>query len=560
MSSPRRPPILSGERKRYLAALIAVGLAQTSLAVALMLTVKWVFDALAAQGLQGDHMLGVGTGLLGLAVLGPGVQYAHAHFAEQLGQSYVEVLRARLFAHLLKLSPRALQARHRGGLTLRFIGDMGALRRWISLGLARLIVTGMTATGVLIVLATESVWLAVGLALSLVAGVLAAWRVGEGLQPRTLETRRRTSRLAAFINERVVAISSIHACGQGLREQRRMRRNLSAVRRASVARMGWAGLTRGVAESGALLAYSAVLLIGALEVMSGAASVGMVVAAMTTVGILMPQLRGLGRVLEYWHGYRVSARKIDDLFALKGRIRQVAAPVRVSETEGSIRFEGLSLAGSVQNVSATLPAGGRVAVVGANGSGKSTLLAALVRLVEPLQGRIFLDGHDIGQLHLRDLRRQVGLVSQDLPLLRGTVEYNLTYACRRPDPTWRAQVERWCGIEALVSQWPEGRMHRITDGGANLSAGQRVRIMLARALFGAPKVLLLDEIDGVLDGEGVSLIDAMLEAYPGTVLWVSHTESRFDRADQMWYLGIDGQLTQTARANQVLPLRRRVEA
>lgn len=557
MSGPRRrPAILQGARRRYFGVLVIVGLAQTGLAVALLFTVKRVFDALANQNLQTGPLLNASLVLLGLAALAPLVQYAHARYAEQLGQSYVEALRGQLFAHLLSLSPRVLQARHRGGLTLRFIGDMGALRRWISLGLARLIVTGMSASGVLIVLALESFWLAAALAVSLLTGVAGAWWIGRGLHSRTRESRRRTSRLAAFVNERLTGIGSIHAYGQQGRERRRLARQLARVREASVARMAWAGLTRGVAESGALLAYLAVLLVGAMEVMAGKASVGMVVAAMTTVGVLMPQLRSLGRVLEYWHGFQVSARKIDDVFALRGRIRQLPDARRLERPEGVIVLDALSLDGSVKNASVRIPAGARVAVVGDNGSGKSTLLAALVRLVSPAHGHITLDNIDLTQIRLRDLRQQIALVSHDLPLLRGTVDYNLTYGCRRPDPQWQSQVEQWCGIEAMLAQWPQGRRQRVTEGGGNLSAGQRVRIMLARALLGAPRVILLDEIEGALDAQGQTLFDAMLGAYPGTVVWVSHDARRLEQADLVLRIGADGSLVHCRPAAEVVPLHR----
>jgi len=500
--------------------------------------VKAVFDALMHQRLESAQLIEAALVLLVLVILLPVLQRAQARLAEQMGQSYVETVRAQLFAHLLRVSPRALQRRHRGGLTLRFIGDMGALRRWISLGLARLVVTGTTAVGVLIVIGLGSPGLAIALALSVLVGMVVAWRIGLGLQPRTQEARRRNSRLAAFVSERVAALATLHVCGQQGRERQRMARQLAQVRAASVERSSWAGLTRGVAESGALLAYGAVLLVGALEVMAGGASLGMVIASMAAVGVLMPQLRGLGRVLDYWHGYRVSARKIDDLLSLGRRLRQGG---EAAVGAGELVLDNLCLSRGAIPSSARVAPGARVAIVGENGSGKSSLLAALVRLVEPETGRILLDGVAIDQMRLRDLRRQLALVSLDVPLLRGTVEYNLTYACRRPDPEWRAQVERWCGVDSLLAQWPEGLNHRITEGGGNLSAGQRVRILLARALFGAPKVVLLDEIDHLLDEEGQRLLDDMLEVYPGTVMWVSHDAQRRGRADQVWRL-VDGRV------------------
>ncbi len=557
MCTLRIPPIFAEARRRDLLMLVLIGLLQSAMAVTLVLTVRQVFDGLMQGTGMTTGLMWAGGVMVGLAVLAPLVQRAHAVAAESLGQSYVLALRHALFNHLLRLPPRALQARHRGGLTLRFIGDMGAVRRWISLGLSRLLMTGMTCAGVFAVLLWLAPRLAVGLAVCLALGLWGSVWVGGGLRQRTREARRQLSRLAAYVQERVVALSSVQAYGQLSRERRRMSRRLQRARDASVSRAASAGLTRGMAEAVALLAYAVILLVGVIEVASGRASVGVVVAAVTVVGVLLPQLRSLGRTIEYWHGYRVSMGKIDDLLSLRGRTTQVADAPPLRLTRGEIILEQICSPGSVQAVHARVAPGERIAVTGDNGAGKSTLLSLFVRLVDPDAGRILLDGQDIARVRLSSLRAQVALVSRDLPLLRGTVDYNLRYRNRRVDPDTMAQVERMCGIDAMLAQWPEGRRFKLTEGGGNLSAGQRARLMLARAMTGFPRVLLLDEMDSALDAAGRELFDRIIATYPGTIIWVSHDPECVGQADRVWMLEPGGRLVETANtpASRVSELR-----
>lgn len=548
MRQERIPRIFAGDRRRDVFLLACIGLLQSALAVTLVLTVRWIFDGMQRGATAMDITIAGGV-MIGLASLAPIVQRGHASIAESLGQSYVLALRHALFNHLLKLPPRVLQARHRGGLTLRFIGDMGAVRRWISLGLSRLLVTGMTCVGVLLVLLWLAPRLAGGLFLCLAFGLWGAVWVGRGLRLRTREARRQLSRLAAFVQERVAAMSSVQAYGQLSRERKRMRRRLQAVRDAAVNRAARAGLTRGTTEALALLAYAVILLVGVTEVASGRASVGVVVAAVTVLGVLLPQLRSMGRIIEYWHGYRVSMGKVADVLRLHGRTIQASGAVPLSLTRGEIVLEQVCARGSVQSAQARVAPGERIVVTGDNGVGKSTLLSLFVRLVDPEAGRILLDGQDIARVRLSSLRAQVALVSRDLPLMRGTVDYNLSYRNRRIEPDAMAQIERMCGVDRMLAQWPEGRHFKLTEGGGNLSAGQRARLMLARAMVGFPPVLLLDEMDSALDAEGRALFDQIIATYPGTLIWVSHDPERLGPADRVWILDQEGHLVESDRTN-----------
>ncbi|HSN19790.1 MAG TPA: ABC transporter ATP-binding protein, partial [Usitatibacter sp.] len=202
---------------------------------------------------------------------------------------------------------------------------------------------------------------------------------------------------------------------------------------------------------------------------------------------------------------------------------------------GEVRIESLEVAGALHGVSAVARPRERVAIVGPHGAGKSTLLAVVARLLDPEAGTVRIDGIDVLRCRLASVRAAVGLVGPDLPLMRGTVEHNLRY--RRPCASDEEvqRVARLAGLEPLAAS-REGLAARVTSGGTNLSAGERQRIALARALLGDPCILLLDDAEAHLDATSAAALDRVVASFPGTVLMVTHDLARARRADAVWHL------------------------
>jgi len=168
-----------------------------------------------------------------------------------------------------------------------------------------------------------------------------------------------------------------------------------------------------------------------------------------------------------------------------------------------------------------------------------------------------LDGKDLGKLARDSLHRVVGMASHDLPLLRGSISKNLCYRWRSAPATELARVRKLCGIDELLAGFPDSENTRIFEGGANLSAGQRQRIMLARAILGSPPVLLLDEADANLDPGASAVFNKILADYEGTVLMVTHQLDRALCADELWYME-NGKLVAAGKPDELLQSDRRV--
>ncbi|MBD2534882.1 ABC transporter ATP-binding protein [Nostoc flagelliforme FACHB-838] len=533
------PRAISGNRRWFLTRLVINGFCQAAATVANALLVEMAFDKLittVSPGLNNKLLWQIGLGLAAAAIVTALLRVLERADAERIGQDYAYEIRMILYERLMSLAPRALQNRSQGGVMLRFVGDLTALRQWVSLGLARLTVALTTTVASLAALSIVSTSLALTVGLVLAIGGLSSLKLGKRMQSVAQESRRRLSNLAANINEKVASIAVVQVFGQSQREKKRIARQSRRLEKAMVDRAMVAGQLRGITEGTAAIASGAALIVGALEVSAGRTSVGVVVAAMTIVGLLVPPLRDLGRVQEYWHNSRVALQKVEQFLDTPSLVTQKANAPELKLGNGRLEFDGVSLEGSLHKVSAIAQPGQIVALVGPNGAGKSTLISLAARLIDPDEGVIRLDGQDLAQHSLQSVRQAIGMAGPDLPLLRGTVAKNLRYRWRNAPVEEITRVWQLCGIDEVLAELSQGEETKVSEGGKTLSAGQRQRIALARAILGNPPLLLLDEVDANLDAQATAIVDRVLAEHKGTVLIITHRKERLAAVDVIWYL------------------------
>jgi len=506
-------------------------------AVATAMLVKNGFDQMIGSeaGLPLAEMALFAGGLC-LAILGGAWLRWRGHLdAEQLGQGYVHSLRLRLFQHLARIGADGARQMSRGAIVLRFVGDLTAIRQWVSYGLARLTVSGLAAVLAIVALAFVEpvVALAVGIAVAVAAAL--ALSIGPHLRDTTRESRRRRGHLAAQLNDRVANLAVIEAFGQEAREKKRFERLSSKLRQSLIARARVIGLLRALSEASATFASACALFVGAVQVGMGLASPGAVVAAMVVAGLLAPRLQDLGRVYEYWNGALIAREKLTQMLGLKPVRRRMAerGSVRLEPGPGRIELGGLKLSGLFDGLTLKVDAGERLAILGANGVGKSTLLRLIAGLLDPEDGQVQLDGQDIADCRWEDLRQAFAMVSPDLPLLRGTLRLNLTYGAKDWTQEKLEQVIEDLSLDALAARLPAGIESRISEMGSGLSTGERARIALARALLSQPRVLLLDEAEANLDVASRRALDRAIAGFSGTVIFTTHDMARAAGADRV---------------------------
>ena len=519
------PTVLSGRRRWRFAYLVANGVGQAGVAVATAMLVQNGFDTLVSSGapLSARTAAIFVGGLTTALVVGAWLRWRAHIDAEHLGQGYVHAVRMTLFRHIARIGADGARQMSRGAMVLRFIGDLTALRQWISLGLSRLTVSGIATILAIGVLSLVEPVVAIAVTIAVAVSTVLALGIGPNLRIATRETRRRRGRLAAMLNDRVARIGVIEAFGQEGREQKRFERLSTRLRHSLVSLARVVGLLRALSEASASFASMCALFVGAFQVSMGHASPGAVVAAMVVAGFLAPRLQDLGRVYEYWNGALIAREKLEQMLALKAvRRKRRDGKNALVDGPGRIALEGVTVAGVMDEVEAVINARERIAVIGPNGAGKSTLLRVIAGIVQPDAGAVLLDDQNLADCRWRDVRRAFAIVSPDLPLLRGTLRFNLAYGAEGLREEDMAETLSALGLNELIGRLPKGIETRISEDGGGLSTGERARIALARALLTRPRVLLLDEADANLDRTARQALDRAIDTFDGTVVVVTH--------------------------------------
>ena len=527
MSFPR---VITGRRRALVAQLVVNGLAQAAAALA---GVQALHASLTAQPASARALLvlaGSGAALVALRIHAAGV-------GERLGQDYVTRVRLRIFEAVAARPARGTP--NRAGVTMaRVISDLSSLRSWVSAGIARSLVAGVTLAFALAVLALTRPAAALTLGGVAFGCALAAAALAPLLRARVREARRRRGRLANNLGEKLLASNTVRQLGQTTAELARVRTHSGWLRDALVRRARVAEAMSALPELATPLAIALWL------ALNGAAHAGELAGGVLMLGVLGAALRDLARAFEHRIAFEEGRRRIAVLLdapRLEEKRRAQSLPGRGPL---ALEFRGASVAGALRDVNLSAKPGERVLITGATGSGKSTLLALAARLLDPSQGELRLADTPLRELALDAVHEAVQLISPELPLLRGSVAENVSYAAAEDEPEWIEQVVLACGL-ADDPALPEGLATRIEERGANLAHGLRARIALARALALRPRALLVDDAAFAQSAEAAALRSACA-LHPMTVLAVAPEGSTLLAFDREWRLE-DGAAREVAR-------------
>lgn len=516
----RLPTVWQRANAVLLAGVATVGLAQAVLSIALTLGMTRIFDlALDATLAPPPIIAAVGLGFILFGSASAFLRYGERTLSERLGQLHVHRVRLRLWDHLQGLPAAFITGQRRGATILRFLGDLTTLKVWVSRGLASSAVAGLTLVGGITAMALLSWKLAAYVVLALVLAIALQARWNRVVGRRVRELRRRRARLATDVVERISCLSVIQAMNQVKRERRRLSGKSEDLVRASVQAASASGILLGSGEFFSVGLMGTVVVLGTMEVGSGALTPGAMVASLLLARHLGRPVRRLSRTHEQWLRFGVARRKLEQFLALDPIVEPVKA-VSLKNGGGAIRLSHVASGRALSGVSGRAEAGDRVRLVGANGSGKSTLLRILAGLERPQSGMVGVDGRDLSRCRLKTIRSAVALVGPDLPLMRGSLRRNLTYGRPRATASEIREVIDLCDLDGFVKALPEGLSTYIGDGGSSLSTGQRHRVQLARALLRQPRLLLLDEADCFLDERGRLAMERVIDSFPGTVIFV----------------------------------------
>lgn len=299
-------------------------------------------------------------------------------------------------------------------------------------------------------------------------------------------------------------------------------------------------LASPVVETLTLMVLAGLAVVAAAQILEGRLELGSFVLALGALGVAGASFKPMTALVHDIQASAAPAERLLELLALSGE-RRGARGRRLPRHREEIRFEGVGFRypgaerAAVRGIDLSIRHGERVAIVGPNGCGKTTLLSLLPRLLEPTSGRVLIDGVDLAEVNLRSLRRQIGVVSQEAVLVRGTIQENIVFGRSGSTMEAVAAAAELARAAEFIEAMPRGYDSEVSEQGASLSGGQRQRIAIARAILRDPAILLLDEATSQVDSRSEDLINAAIAEFSSgrTVLVIAHRLSTVRSADRI---------------------------
>ena len=446
-------------------------------------------------------------------------------------------MRVALFRHLQTLSPRFYARFRLGDLMSRLNTDVGEVQRVTADSLLSVLSNLVFFVGSVALMLMLS-WKLFLVSVILVPACLFTFTYYQRkLTSLTGEMRERSADLGSLFVDTILGMRVVSSLQAGEHETARFRKGNDAFVSAML-RMQVTSFMAGALPGTILTAATAsVILYGGWMILHDQMSIGALVAFMAYHMRLLSPIQVLMGLASSLATARVSLGRIFELFDTPAEVQEPADPRPLTKVRTSLRFEHVHMRydreAVLSDVCLEIPQGAFCAILGPSGAGKSTLADLMVRQLDPDAGRVLIDGADVRDFALKDLRREVLLLDQSPYLFNATIAENVAFAL--PDAS-RAEIEaagRQAGLDELIRRLPQGYDTRTGERGLALSAGERQRIALARALLRRPSILILDEPTSALDVKTEALIAANLRASlpDATIIVITHKPALAQIAD-----------------------------
>ncbi|NJL89188.1 MAG: ABC transporter ATP-binding protein [Coleofasciculaceae cyanobacterium SM2_1_6] len=487
-------------------------------------------------------------------------EYAYACLWRNLSQTIEHNLRIDAYSHLQELELAYFEERSTGTLMSIINDDINQLERFLDAGaneVIQVVTTVLIIGGAFFILAPEVAWLSMLPMPFILWGSIAFQKF---LAPRYAEVREK----ASFINSRLAnnlgGITTIKSFTAEAYELERVRVESEAYRTSNRQAIKYSAAFIPLIRILILIGFTATLLLGGMAAVEGRLSVGNYSVMVFLIQRLLWPLTRLGETLDQYQRAMASTNRVMNLLDTPRTIHSGNQALSLSTMRGEILIRNIGFSYQARlpvmtNLSLDIPAGKTTAIVGSTGSGKSTLVKLILRLYEIGEGSITLDGVDIRQIKLRDLRQSIGLVSQDVFLFHGTVADNIAYGTFEATPPEIIAAAQVAEAHEFIKELPYGYDTIVGERGQKLSGGQRQRIAIARAILKNPPILILDEATSAVDNETEAAIQRSLEKITKnrTTIAIAHRLSTIRNADCIYVMEY-GQVVEQGTHEELLAL------
>ncbi len=495
-----------------------------------------------------SELLLLGLIMLGLVLLSAFCNYYVSYYGHVMGAKIEYDMRAEIFDHYQKLSFSFYDDEKVGQLMSRITSDLFDITELLHHGPENLIISIIKITGALIILCSISPKLALAAFIMVPVMAVYAWVVNKYMMISARKNRARLAEINAQIEDNLSGIRVVKSFANEDIECRKFAKGNDEFLDSKKERYFFMGVYNGGMSSFSTLIQILVVVAGAYLITMGSLDVTDLLTFLLYIGVFTDPIKTLINFTEQFQSGYSGYERFLEIMAIEPDIQDAPDAVTAPAFAGDISFDHVSFAYNdhapqvLKNVSLNIPAGSYVALVGSSGAGKTTLCSLIPRFYDIEEGSITIDGMDIRTLTLNSLRKQIGIVQQDVYLFAGTVYENILYG--RPDATREEVIAAAVSANAheFIMSLPEGYETDIGQRGIKLSGGQKQRISSARVFLKHPPILIFDEATSSLDNESERVVHESLEklALNRTTLVIAHRLSTIRNAGRILVLTEDG--------------------
>ena len=443
--------------------------------------------------------------------------FLQAFWAEKNSQSVAYDLRNDLFSKIQGLSFSYHDKNQTGQLMIRATDDVEKLRLFIGQGLLQLVGAIILLVGTIIILFSTNVQLA-WTAMPILPIALVLFMIfGSAAQPMFTKVQIKLSALNTILQENLAGMKVIQAFTREKQEQAKFRFAADNLMGQAISVAKLFTFLFPMIFLIANLGQAAILYVGGKQIIAGALTLGeWQEFSLYLVYLFFPAAQ-LGFIITQFGQAAASADRIFEILDAKSDIVDKPDAIELPSVKGDVKFENVTFryypGGEpvLSEVTFEAKPGERIALLGATGSGKSTIINLLPRFYDPTEGRITVDGHDLRDIKVDSLRRQIGIVLQETTLFSGTVRENIAFG--RSDASDEDIIAAAKAAQAhdFIMSFPDGYDTHVGERGTTLSGGQKQRVAIARALLLNPRILILDDSTSSVDLTTESLIQTALD-------------------------------------------------